>query len=341
MSAYRLMAVLCLAVILPGCGNDGPERAAGPERARGLTTCLRDSGATLKEGPRFSHPDAPEQDYQVTLKSGSFAGVESFASPAEAERRLSTLQKGRATAGVRKGTTVVLYPGSSQGDATLLEKCLRASGDPSEPGRGELARQVSRNEARSKAGVARYRNRSYSTPAAITSELERLRSYPRYKLYFPGRRSGRLPLTGLASSLQPPAYQQSVRRLFRRPISPTFAFIYGSCEPPPGSDGGGCSTPLSVQNSEICAVNPNSFGLSPSALTQRIRGVPALRNEGPGKLRIFTGTTTISISAASRESAARAAANLRSLDGRTGPRSRLPPPVSGALEGRLRCKPAP
>lgn len=156
MSAYRLMAVLCLAVILPGCGNDRPERAAGPERATGLTACLRDSGATLKEGPGFSHPDAPEQDYEVTLKSGSFAGVESFATPAQAKRRLSGLQKGRATTpGVRKGTTVVLYPGSSQGDATLLERCLRASGDPSEPAPGELARQVSRNEARSKARLAR------------------------------------------------------------------------------------------------------------------------------------------------------------------------------------------
>lgn len=338
MSAYRLMAVLCMAVILSGCGKDGPERAAGPERARGLTTCLRDAGATLKQGRRFSHPDAPDQDYRVTLKSGSFASLESFASPAEAGRRLSSLQKGRAAA-VRKGRTVVLYPGSSQDDAALVEKCLRASGDPSEPARGELARQVSRNEARSQAGIARYRNRSYGTAAAITSELERLRTYRRYRLYFPGRRAGRLPLTGLASMLQPPAYKRSVRRL-PPPISPTFAFIYGSCEPPPGTESG-CSTPLSVQNFEICAVNPNSFGLSPSALTQRIRGVPALRNEGPGSLRIFTGTTTISISAASRESAARAAANLRSTDGRIAPRGRLPPPVSGALEGRLRCKPAP
>jgi hypothetical protein len=267
----------------------------------------------------------------VTLKSGGSGGVEVFRSDAEANGRLTT-----GPVAARQGNTVVLYGGSRPDDATLLEGCLRSSAAGEGLRRGDMARQVRQNQARLEEGIISERQRSYSTPAAITNVLGQLQSYGRYTLYYPGRRVGRLPLTGVASRLQPPSPHETTVRRLPPPISPTFSFIYGSCEPPPGTDGG-CGTPLSVQNFESCAVNPKTYGLSPDALTERIRGVPVLRDERGRSLTIFTGATTITIWGDS-DVAARVAATLRSTDDTIGPRGTLPPPVSGALEGRLRCR---
>ncbi len=331
-----LTIVLSISVTTAGCGEQ--ER---PERAGGLTACLRDSGATLKEGPLFSPADAMVEHHRVTLKAGAIASVRVFASTAAAERMHTTLRQG-GTAAVRKGETVVLYPGSSERDAALLETCLRSSGDPSKPRRRELADQVSRNEERREADIARYRDHQYGTPQEIEGALARLRSYGRYTLYYLGRRHGRWPLEAVLSRLQPPAYKQSYRppEKLPPPSSPTFDFVYGSCQPPAGSEGG-CSAPLDVQNAEICARNPHSYGIPPRALTQRVRGVPILRNEGSRAFEIYTGATTVVMFADNWRVATRAAEQLRSLDGRIGPKSKLPPPVAGPLEGRLRCRPPP
>ena len=76
-------------------------------------------------------------------------------------------------------------------------------------------------------------------------------------------------------------------------------------------------------------------------MTQRVRGAPVLQNQGAGAFEIYTGSTTIVIYANDWRAATRAARQLRSLDGGIAPNSPLPPPVRGALEGRLRCRPAP
>lgn len=319
------LITLCLLAAFAGCGE-----ATQSRDAEAVTACLRESGATVEEGRLYSFPGAAIEGHRVTLKSGGFAGVEVFRSEEDARRRLTT-----GPVAVRKRETVVLYPGERQDDATLLEGCLRASatGDPLR--RGELARLVSQSRARREEAIAKQRNRSYSNPSAITNVLDRLRSYRRYRLYYPGRQVGRLPLTGVASALKPPAYKQATRRI-PWPISPGFDFIYGRCKPPP--DEGGCGPPLQVQNSEVCAVNPNSLGLSPDALTERIRGVPVLRQDGGRSVTLFTGGTTISISADTSDITARAIADLQPLDGSVAPGANLPPPGRGALEGRLRCK---
>jgi len=336
-ASLRLTA-LCLLVAFAGCGEGDQSRRAEARQADrtgapgvgDVIGCLRDSGATVEEEPLNSFPGAAIANYGVTLKSGSSGGVEVFRSEAEANGRLTT-----GPVAARQGNTVVLYGGSRPDDATLLEGCLRSSAAGEGLRRGDMARQVRQNQARLEEGITSQRQRSYSTPAAITNVLGQLQSYGRYTLYYPGRRVGRLPLTGVASRLQPPSHETTVRRL-PPPISPTFSFIYGSCEPPPGTDGG-CGTPLSVNNFESCAVNPKTYGLSPDALTERIRGVPVLRDERGRSLTIFTGETTITISGDS-DVAARVAATLRSTDDTIGPRGKLPPPVSGALEGRLRCR---
>ena len=323
--------MVCLIAAFSACG-EGDQ----PRGTEAVVDCLRDSGATVKESPLYSFPGAAIESYQLTLRSGSFASVEVFRSEAEASGRRTTVPEA-----VRKGRTVVLYSGTSEADATLLEDCLRSSASGDGLKRGQLARQVHRRVARENAQIRQYRRqyrrRNYSAPAAISSALRRLRSYRRYRLYYPGRRVGHLPLKALGSRLQPPAYRQSPRRR-PRPISPAFDFIYGSCRPPPGSEGG-CAPPLAVQNFEICAVNPNSSGLRPGVLTRRIRGVPVLTKERGRTIELFTGHTTIAISAGSRDIAARAIAKLRSFDGHIGSKVRLPPPVPGALEGRLRCRP--
>jgi hypothetical protein len=332
------LTVLCLSVAFAGCSEgDQPRRAEADEAGRAgahgvgaLTGCLRDLGASVEEGPLYSFPGAAIANYEVTLKSGGFAGVEVFRSETEADGRLNT-----GPVAARKGKLVVLYGGRSPEDAALLEGCLRASATGEGLRRGGMARRVRQDRARLEEVLRRQRQRSYTSPAAITDVLKRLASYRRYTLYYPGRRVGRLPLTGVASRMQPPAYG-TTRRLFRPLISPTFGFVYGSCEPPFGTDGG-CGTPVQVQNYESCAVNPNLYGASPNALTERIRGVPVLRTERGRRLTIFTGKTTITISGDS-DVAARVAATLRSTDGTIGPRGKLPPPVSGALEGRLRCR---
>ncbi len=112
------------------------------------------------------------------------------------------------------------------------------------------------------------------------------------------------------TKLQPPAYAHSVKRL-PAPTSPTFAFIYGDCTPPPDSEGG-CAPPLSIQNFEICAVSPKSYDVRPSALTEQIRGAPIFGNTGAGSLNVFTGKTTVKVFATSKPRSAQPATSARS-----------------------------
>jgi len=348
--AHRLLvtALLCLSAIPVGCGNGDeegrPQRQAAKDapNTERLVACLRDSGATVKEIAPPRHPGAEDKRLHATFRSGYTGVFLIYRSSAATDRRYTALGAGQASALVRKGSILLTYSGSTA-NATALEDCLRQSGEGGEPPRGELARQLRRIEAKEEANTRRYRNRQYNTPEEIGDALERLRGYRRYRLYHLGRRYSTLPLTAVLSRLQPPAYQQSYKPPQQPPppSSPTFDFIYGSCEPPPGSDEGGCAAPLDIQNYEICAHNPHSYGTPPRAVTQRVRGAPVLQNQGAGAFEIYTGSTTIVIYANDWRATTRAARQLRSLDGSIGPNSPLPPPVPGALEGRLRCRPAP
>ena len=324
------MTILCLLVAVAGCGE-----RSGKRRAERLIDCLRDSGAKVEAIPPASSPGAIEA-YLVTLSSDSFAVVEVVGSETEARRRLTT-----GAIAVRKGRTVVGYVGSRAHEAALLESCLRSSTEGGGLRPGELVLRTRREAARRNAAIKRQRSAGYgsfTTPAAITRELERLRRFRRYRLYYAGRRVAGLQLTAVVSGLQPPAYKNVVTR---EPISPKFTFIYGSCEPSPE---GGCAAPLEIQNFEICALNPHSYGLPPRGRSRsyrpRMRGVPEMNTPGASSgLDLYTGHTTIRIIRTPGGIAAPGwvALDLRSLDGRIGPGSQLPPPAPGALEGRLRC----
>jgi hypothetical protein len=330
-------AALCLPAVSAGCGSEGDAGAERKSGAEGLKACVRDAGASIHRLPalRASHAPFEKERFRVELRTGDSAVVRVLTSRAPAARVARQHRGGGGAAMLQKGAILLSYSGRPDG-TTTLEDCLRATGDGGDPRRGEIASQLRRIDARRKERSSRYRHRQYRTPEEISEQLDRLRSYRRYRLYYLGKRYRGLPLTSILSALQPPAYAHSVKRL-PRPTSPTFTFIYGDCEPPPGREGG-CPPPLSIQNFEVCAVSPKSHAVPPSALTERIRGVPVLRNTGAGSLNVFTGETTITIFGSS-PTAMRAANDVQSIDGSVAAGSRLPPPVPGALEGRLRCRP--
>jgi hypothetical protein len=344
--------VLWVAVLAVGCGSDrdgGQEQRQtakdAPDTKR-LVACLRDAGATVKEVAPPRHPGAEDKRLHAIFDSG-YAGVFLiYRSSSAADQRSTELEKGQGAPVLHKGGIVLTYSGSSPVDATTkpdlttLEDCLRKSGPGDDPPRGELGRQLSQIEARRDARSREYRSRQYNAPDDIRRELARLRSYRRYTLYYLGERHAGHELTSLNRRLQPVIYGHYTRRRLPKPSSPTFDFIYGTCKPPPGREGG-CPPPLDVQNYEICARNPNSYEVPARSLTQRIRGVPYYMNQGAGAFELYTGTTTVVIFASDWEAAKRAAEQLRSIDGRIGPRSPLPAPATDALEGRLRCRPAP
>lgn len=330
-------AVICLPAISVGCGAEGGAETGLEPGAERLKACLRDSGATIHQQPplRVVHAPFEKERFRAELQTGDSAVVRVLTSRTAAERTAIQHLKGGGAATLHKGAVVLAYSGRP-GGTTTLEDCLRSSDKGGDPQRGELAHQLRRIEARREAQSRQYRHRQYRTPQEISDQLERLRRYRRYRLYYLGERYGGLPLTAILGRLQPPAYAPSVKRL-PPPTSPTFTFVYGDCEPPRGREGG-CAPPLSIQNFEVCAVSPKSHAAPPSALTERIRGVPYLRNPGAGSLNVFTGQTTVTIFGSWR-GALRAAEDLRSIDGHVPAASKLPQPVSGALEGRLRCRP--
>ena len=352
MKPHRLGAatLLCLSLMPVGCATEGEGDAAqqqatkaGPGTER-LAGCLRDSGATVKEVAPPGHPGAEDKRLHAIFGSG-YAGVFLiYRSSSPADRRYQEHRRGQAAPVLRKGGIILSYSGHSvdattKSEVTTLEDCLRQSGPGDDPPRGELARQLSQIEARKDARRREYRDRQYNAPDEIRRELARLRSYRRYTLYHLGERHAGHALTGLNSKLQPVIYGRYTKPRLPKPSSPTFDFIYGDCKPPPGREGG-CRLPLTVRNYEICALNPNSYRISARTLTERIRGVPYYMR-GAGALELYTGTTTVVIFANDSQAAKRAAQQLRSIDGRIGPRRSLPAPVGGALEGRLRCRPAP
>lgn len=338
----QLTAVLCLTVIAVGCGSErergqGQRQAAkdAPDTER-LTRCLRRSGATVKVAVPPQRRGFEDRRVEAQFASGAAGVFLIYHSSTAADARHKALAAGAV---LRKGRILLTSSGSTA-NATALEDCLRELGDGGAPRRGELARQLRRIEADREATARQYRDRHYNTAEEIGNALERLSGYRRYRLYYLGRRHRKWPLEAVLSRLLPPAYQHSYKPPEKPPppSSPTFDFVYGSCKPPPGSEGG-CSAPLDVQNAEICARNPHSYGTLRRSVTRRIRGVPVLQT--PDAFEIYTGSTTIVIFTNDSRSATHAAHALRSLDGSIGPNGTLPPPLPGALEGRLRCRAAP
>jgi hypothetical protein len=115
-------------------------------------------------------------------------------------------------------------------------------------------------------------------------------------------------------------------------ISIGWIFIFGSCS---STGESGCLPPLQVRNYSICRRWPRK---SDRLHLFDFRGARATGSGGPGNsLEIFTGRTTVVISATHHRTAAIAARKLRDVRQTHNP-SRLPPPAPGSLSGRLHCQ---
>jgi hypothetical protein len=120
-------------------------------------------------------------------------------------------------------------------------------------------------------------------------------------------------------------------------------FIYGTC-------GGGCVPPLQVQIWPACDRTLQDYYYSDNVRGARgdvpsrpyklvtVRGVPAAQFSD--MLEIYSGTVTIVIFGETARQQQRAAESLvpaNILAGSVSARDRLPPPVPGAMKGKLKC----
>jgi hypothetical protein len=107
--------------------------------------------------------------------------------------------------------------------------------------------------------------------------------------------------------------------------------LYGECKDPPPE--GGCQIPLQIHNYSTCTrwADPGS-----KLFTRRGAKAANVFGTGPAALVIYTGRTTVTVTATSKKILASAVKALR--DVREPAPSPLPPPAPGSLEGRLPCQ---
>jgi hypothetical protein len=148
--------------------------------------------------------------------------------------------------------------------------------------------------------------------------LDEARGFADFTLYYLGDSFRGLPLT-----------EVDVSRAFGYR---NWTFIYGECTPVDGSEPS-CSPPLQIQNWSICARFPARYagqaGRAPA--TVRVHGARTLRAGGGTDL--YTGRTAVVLFGGAQDSVIR---SLRPL--RRKAADRLPRPVPGSIEGRLRCQ---
>jgi hypothetical protein len=153
-----------------------------------------------------------------------------------------------------------------------------------------------------------------------------VRSFTGYPLYAVGNEFEGRPLTTVDRERSPAG----------APIpSDSTTFIYAPCDEQ--RSGAGCSDEIQVQIWPACLRNLSLYGgPGPAGLAHR-RGVPIRL----GPVEIYTGDITIVIFA-NRETAYRVVDALKpvnqlAVDAGAGLGKNLPPPVPGALAGKLRC----
>ncbi len=166
----------------------------------------------------------------------------------------------------------------------------------------------------------------------------RFRGFP---LFYVGDRFDGLPLTHVACER---------RAIVRAPVTfgvsanpgvmPSWGFIYGTCKGADAFDGSGCGPPVEVADDSSCWNNLALYSKRDQPPLVRLRGTPAgLFTDGAGsKVELYTKNTTITVFAENIAQARHVALELRSIDGRYGPGSRLPPATASTLAGKTRCR---
>ena len=98
--------------------------------------------------------------------------------------------------------------------------------------------------------------------------------------------------------------------------------VYGDCTPEPGSDAG-CSPPLQIQETSVCAVDPLTYDILP--LSRRASRGALLARYNNGFTDVYTGTTNVRIDNESRFAMSTMVGQLRPV-GRALRRGLLPGP---------------
>jgi hypothetical protein len=157
-------------------------------------------------------------------------------------------------------------------------------------------------------------------PQEALAEAKRFRSYP---VYYAGEEVAGQTL----STILGPKAPLDGRRY-------SWVFIYGDCDDFPEGEGG-CYPPMQIHNHSVCTDLPD---FAYARRTLKIRGV-RVAEDGEGRLEFSTGTTTVTVGARDRKVAIATIRNLRTVHQvRPG---RLPPPIPGALQGKLPCQRVP
>ena len=113
-----------------------------------------------------------------------------------------------------------------------------------------------------------------------------------------------------------------------------WVLIYGKCEDPP--DEGGCPYPLQIHNHSTCSRWASQLDRNHRLFDFHGAKAARLFQGGGAAWEIFTGRTTVAISAIDRHILLSAARSLRTVQ-RDYP-SPLPPPAPGSLDGELPCQ---
>lgn len=124
-------------------------------------------------------------------------------------------------------------------------------------------------------------------------------------------------------------------------------FIYGTCEPPSGTDAGGCAPPLSISSYPACEqphslyTRYNAGGVPVPHQETRVRDVPAaIFDEGPRgggtRLEVYAGDARVVIAGTDTRMVKRAADKMIAPSTSPGGAKRagteLPKPIPGAAE---------
>jgi hypothetical protein len=158
-------------------------------------------------------------------------------------------------------------------------------------------------------------------PAGVATEgnfsLEQARVFGDFPLYAPGESFGELALTSVQRAFDASPDAPPVRSNY-------VDFIYGTCD----ASEQGCAPPLSVQVWAACERNPMVYGAEAGREGPlEVRGVPGYFFENGRRLELSTGTSTVVIFAADRDSALSAASALEGVNNQVTADAPLPPPA--------------
>ena len=169
-----------------------------------------------------------------------------------------------------------------------------------------------------------------SVPSAATTTS--VAAFDEFPLYGLGDVFDDLPLTAVVKRDDPPTPGERVRASY-------VAFIYGDCV---AHAEAGCPPPLEIQVWPACERTISDYSLTPAGdplphEATFVRGVPAAFFEDHLRLELYTANVTIVVFGLDAAQVRRAASALRAVNALAAQGRMLPPPVAGALEGRLSC----